>query len=122
VESVDELEPERDQERDEQQQEWQIRRRLHPGVFDVYVQAVGHVEDAGGQDPEEQNQGEGIRGRLENRFLAGEMGGTVQRGGDIGHGILGVGARGAKTPPSATRVTVRTPSARRQCYWNLTCV
>jgi hypothetical protein len=93
--TVDELEPERDQERDEQQQEWQIRRRLHPGVFDVHVEAIGRVKNAGGQDSEEQDQRQGIRGRLEIRFRTGEVG-TVQWGGDIGHGVLGVGAGDAR--------------------------
>jgi len=56
MEAVDELEPERDQQRHEQQKVWQVGRGLHAGGVDVDVHAVRHVQNAGREESEEQDQ------------------------------------------------------------------
>jgi hypothetical protein len=60
VEAVDEFESERDQEGDEQQNVRQIGCRRHAGGIDVDVNTVRHIENAGGQKPEEQDDGNRI--------------------------------------------------------------
>lgn len=56
METVDELEPERDQQRHEQQEVRQVGRGLRAGGVDIDVHAVRHVKNAGREESEEQDQ------------------------------------------------------------------
>src|SRR3974390_2064906 len=56
MESVDELEAERDQQRDAEQQERHPRRRGRVRGLDVRLQAVGHVEHAETYQCQEENR------------------------------------------------------------------
>ncbi len=99
MEAVDELEPERDQQRHEQQKEWQVGRGLHARGVDVDVDAVRHVENAGSEESEEQDRRNRVYRRVELRFLRRRhhVVGSAQRCGNVGHGCLGGnGCRKAK--------------------------
>ncbi len=75
VETVDEFEAERDQERHEQQDVGQEGGDPHAGGVDVGVDAVGDEQQSGGEDAEEQDHGQRIEtlvqvrpgGRLDGR-------------------------------------------------------
>ena len=78
VEAVDEFEAERDQQRHEQQNIGQVGGDPHAGRVDVGVDAVGDVQQPGGEDAEEQDHGQRIeplvevwpRVRLDRRRVA----------------------------------------------------
>ena len=53
MEAVDEFEAERDQQRHAEEQERQPRRHWNVGRFDVLIKAVGGVEQAAGQQHQE---------------------------------------------------------------------
>jgi hypothetical protein len=55
VETIDEFEAERDDERYEQQDEGQVGRDLRAGLVDIDIKAVGHEQEPGRQDAEEKN-------------------------------------------------------------------
>ena len=65
MEAVDELEAERDQQRDEEQQERQVTGDLGAGGIDVGIDAVGDEQDAGGNDAQEEDPGQRIEALVE---------------------------------------------------------
>ena len=67
VETVDEFEAERDQERHEQQDVGQVGGDPHAGCVDVDVDAVGDVQQSGGEDAEEQDHGQRVKPLVEVR-------------------------------------------------------
>ncbi|MGY3411573.1 hypothetical protein ACVWZV_007686 [Bradyrhizobium sp. GM5.1] len=77
VEAVDEFEAERDQQRDKQEDVGQIARDPRAGRIDIRIDAVGHIEQARGEDAEEQDHRQRIealveiwpRGRLDRRGI-----------------------------------------------------
>ena len=62
VEAVDELEAERDQQRDEQQKIGQIGRHLRAGLVDVDVEAVGDEQHAAPRTPKKMISASGFDG------------------------------------------------------------
>ncbi len=78
MEAVDELEPERDQQRDEEQQEGRVTGDGYAARIDIGVDAVGDKQQDGGDDTAKNNGGEGINGTGEIRSL---MGGRFYRAG-----------------------------------------
>jgi hypothetical protein len=77
VKAVDELEAERDQQRDEQQDVGQVGRHPRAGRVDVDIDAVGDEQQARGENAEEQDHRQriealveiGPRGRLDRRGI-----------------------------------------------------
>ena len=67
VEAVDEFEAERDQQCHEQQDIGQVGGDPHAGRVDVGVDAVGDVQQSGGEDAEEQDHGQRIEPLVEVR-------------------------------------------------------
>ena len=71
MKAVDELKPERDQQRDEKKQEGRIARDLRAGGVDVGVDTVGDEQQDGGDDPPKDNAGQRINRTAQIRTLAG---------------------------------------------------
>ncbi|MGY4442951.1 hypothetical protein ACVWWR_005967 [Bradyrhizobium sp. LM3.2] len=77
METVDEFEAERNQERNDKQDIGQVARDPGTGRIDIGIDAVGHIEQAHGQDAEEQDHRQRIealveiwpRGRLDRRGI-----------------------------------------------------
>ena len=65
VEAVDELEAERDQQRDEQQEIGQVGRDLGAGRVDVGIEAVGDEQQSAGEDAEEQDHRQRVEALVE---------------------------------------------------------
>src|SRR5262245_47154601 len=65
VESVDELEPERDQQRHPEQHEWKPRSGWHPARADIRVQAVGDEKKDEGENAEEHERGAPVKTGIE---------------------------------------------------------
>src|SRR3954454_5492891 len=65
VEAVDEFEAERDQEGDDKEDIGQVARDPRAGRIDIRIDAVGHIEQARGEDAEEQDQCQRIEALVE---------------------------------------------------------
>ena len=88
MKAVDELETERDQQRNKQQQVRQERRGLSAAVVDVGVKAVGNEQERGPDDSKECDDAHNIVGPIQFGAAGGGGGTNRHVRGKIGHNYL----------------------------------